>query len=490
MKRIIILIGFIYFETIKLIAQPGTLDNTFDKDGIVTTHFGEDAFASGMIIQPNGKIVVTGYSKSKFILTCYKSNGQLDSSFGNKGTVESSLSQWIKPNAIALQSDGKIIVCGHYGGGYSALARYDSSGVLDRSFGIDGLIQYKENWNDGSELVNLLIEPNGNILVTGTYVIIASDGHYTGFLVRFNKNATQVLNSTYFGLDYEFLNPNISISLQNDGKILVAGVYDHLIGTFVLRLTTDFQTDSTFNKSGKVIIKDKLYRSSLGLQKDGKIILSGGSAVYRLNDNGEIDGTFGNNGKVNTLMTNYNQPPSVQVQRDGKIIVAGEASNKGCLIRYLVDGRIDSTFGIQGITYTTIGNTYQITSLFLQLDGKIVVAGYSFNGNDSDFALSRYNPGLILKTKIPSVFQRSIKIYPNPIIKESTLDLYIEKEEVISIYLVDCQGKLIKSFFANDKFHQGFFKLPLVFPDGLNSGSYYLIVSTPTEQRVSKILKE
>ncbi len=139
------------------------------------------------------------------------------------------------------------------------------------------------------------------------------------------------------------------------------------------------------------------------MQKDGKIIVVGSNGaansdfiLARFNTTGSLDGTFGNGGVIITdLGSDDDIPGAVLVQKDGKIIAAGQTLVNGvaefALVRYNPNGSTDITFGNKGFVFTNFGNTSNITALAQQADGKIVAVGNYFNGSNGDFAIARYN---------------------------------------------------------------------------------------------------
>lgn len=120
------------------------------------------------------------------------------------------------------------------------------------------------------------------------------------------------------------------------------------------------------------------------------------------NGPGELDLTFKNTGIVTTSVGNLdNWASSVAIQPDGKIVVAGNSKNQNddtdfAVIRYKSDGNLDNTFNGTGVVTTPIGNSFDFAkSVAIQPDGKIVVVGSSDNGidyfgNGHDFAIVRY----------------------------------------------------------------------------------------------------
>jgi uncharacterized delta-60 repeat protein len=136
----------------------GSLDSTFGNAGKVVTFIGAgDAFATALVIQSNGRIVLTGYSETTqdhdFTLAGYTSNGTPDSTFGNAGLMTTDFSGGSDdiPYAMALQSDGKLVVVGQTGDYPEldfALARYNVDGQLDQGFGTAGKVTTDTSLSD------------------------------------------------------------------------------------------------------------------------------------------------------------------------------------------------------------------------------------------------------------------------------------------------------------------------------------------------------
>ncbi len=126
-------------------AQSGTLDNTFGTNGKVITSLGTFADRGNtMIIQSDNKIIVggstnTSFTTSDFALIRYNNDGSLDNSFGTGGKVTTAIDSKSEGHSVALQSDGKILLAGH-DNWYTNLARYNSDGSLDATFGSGGIV--------------------------------------------------------------------------------------------------------------------------------------------------------------------------------------------------------------------------------------------------------------------------------------------------------------------------------------------------------------
>jgi uncharacterized delta-60 repeat protein len=207
---------------------------------------------------------------------------------------------------------------------------------------------------------------------------------------------------TVFGASNESAN---SIAIQGDGKIVVAGASNNGANNefAVARYNTNGSLDSSYDSDGKVTttIGSNAEAYSVAIQSDGKIVVAGNTniggrdtiAVARYNTDGSLDSSFDSDGKVTTTIGEADYATSVVVQSDGKIVVAGSSATGGnsdfALIRYNSDGSLDSSFDP---AITPIGSSSDFgNSVAIQSDGKIVVAGSSNNGSDNEFAVARYN---------------------------------------------------------------------------------------------------
>ncbi len=143
----------------------------------------------------------------------------------------------------------------------------------------------------------------------------------------------------------------------------------------------------------------------MAIQADGKIVVGGYStnstltnldfALARFNSNGTLDTSFDLDGKLSrTFGSGDDVITSLAIQANGKIVVGGYTNNGAntdfALARFNADGSFDTTFDTDGRVTTARGNWDDyINSVVLQADGKIVVAGSSYNGKDADFAFVR-----------------------------------------------------------------------------------------------------
>lgn len=220
--------GQIHFGMIRLNAD-GSSDLTFGTAGKINTKIGSGySLVNSSLIQPDGKIILGGESKCGtsvcFTLARYDINGMPDATFGNGGIVQTD----IGPDddylsALALQSDGKIVAAGssqHIFYRDPALVRYNMYGQLDTTFGINGMVTDFNSESGG--IGSIAIQNDGKIIASG--VIDEST-----MLCRFDSTGSldssfgvngMVINST--GPLSESIN---QVSIQPDGKIVIVGGY-------------------------------------------------------------------------------------------------------------------------------------------------------------------------------------------------------------------------------------------------------------------------
>ncbi len=381
------------------------------RTGIVITSLSTaDNEANAMAIQKDGKILIAGYSQTEFALVRYNANGMLDPAFGGCGIVLTSLKSGDShTSALAIQPDGKIVVAGSTYNGTAndfAVIRYNENGILDPSFGKAGIAITSIHAGDDNAS-GVAIQPDGKIVVAGS----SNNGSNFDFaLIRYNPNGT--LDPAFgtggiVSIDIRNGDDQVSaVAIQPDGKIVVAG-YSNT--DFALaRFKPNGTLDADFGKDGKVITSIRSGEdeaSSISIQPDGKIVVAGSSnnglnfdfAVVRYNVNGTLDLSFGKGGMVISMIRDGDdKASSVAIQADGKIIAGGSSNNGSnfdfALIRYYPNGTLDPSFGEGGKVMTDIRNgDDQANAIAIQTDGKIVAAGNSNNGSSNDFAIIRYN---------------------------------------------------------------------------------------------------
>ncbi|MEY4202072.1 MAG: hypothetical protein RLZZ265_3812 [Verrucomicrobiota bacterium] len=413
-------------------AALGGLDPSFGTGGKVVTPTSSGASRGWSVaLQSDGKILVVGDtfgSDYDVALTRYLANGTLDPTFGTGGVVISPIGPSHDTGfSMALQDDGKIIVGGVTFNGTKnnfALVRYLDSGGLDTSFGTGGKVSTPIG--SGNDLgLSVRLQSDGKIVLAGysdsgpnrdfALARYQSDGSLDASFGNGGKVTTRIGDSFAHGL---------SAVLQTDGKIIVAGYYSSIItpdrGFALARYTSSGALDTTFGTGGTATTDlnfTRNYGVSAALQSDGKVIVAGDSnngtnqvfSLARFTPSGALDTSFGSGGKVTTpIGTSNDYGGRMALQSNGMIVLAGFSftgtNSSFALARYTANGLLDTTFGTGGKVTTSIGNGGdEANGVALQSDGKIIVVGHSFNGTNTDIALARYFGGSPLAPFITSV---------------------------------------------------------------------------------------
>lgn len=217
----------------------GTLDNSFNGTGTLALDVGGNTsdFIEDIAIQKDGKILATGnvkistYEYEAYVIRLNK-DGSYDNTFGNNGKFLHQFSYVTfsddsKGKAIAIQDDGKILIAGYVTETRKFLARLDTNGILDYSFGDSAVV--KIELYDVAEVRKLLVQPDGKIIIGGNYPWNSTLGASDNFvLFRFNKDGTvdstfgtDGIVSTDFGLNGD--DECKAIAPQKDGKVLAVG---------------------------------------------------------------------------------------------------------------------------------------------------------------------------------------------------------------------------------------------------------------------------
>lgn len=321
-------------------------------------------------------------------------------------------------NAIALQPDGKILLAGQCaeasGFNHFCVLRYNADGTLDSGFGTAGKF-ITTNVNANSFGLTIALQLDGKIVLGG--LCITSSPPPYACITRVNADGTPDLS---FGggaivISQFFLSSDFyarSIAVQPDGKIiLIGGCFGASTGDFcAIRYNHDGTIDAGFGTAGKAVTALGLANdtaSAVALQPDGKFVVAGscGTATFtglcaaRYNANGTLDTTFGNAGKVITVVgpsgVSAFNVVAFALQPDGKLLLAAICSGGTgtlCAARYRSDGTLDTGFGSAGTLIATLGVGGGILSaLALQADGRIIFAGYCSNGTNNDFCAQRHN---------------------------------------------------------------------------------------------------
>ncbi|MBI5540537.1 MAG: hypothetical protein HY951_10800 [Bacteroidia bacterium] len=399
--------------------KDGKLDKKFGKKGITITDINcDNDYTKSIAIQEDGKIVLAGFTDNgvneDFAVCRFNLDGSIDTSFGNKGKIITPIGgDYDIANSVKIQSTGKIIVAGYIGNEVKedfTLVRYNNDGILDSSFGKNGI-----SVTSIGKYLDVIL---GIQILTDDKIIAAGktfDGKkYSFAMAKFLKNGHV---DTQFGdsgiVVSDILNSDAianSVVIQNDGKIILGGdIRNGIYSDFAMvRYFPDGFIDESFGKNGVVVTSiseqnDNL--TSILVQPDGKIISSGhvfnkefsNFAAVRYLMDGKIDSTFGNKGIViNDEKGSIEIVNSSLLQDDGKVILIGNLTTDTITnikaIRYTNQGKLDKTFGRGGKIISKVSKNYRCNYAYaaaLQKDGNILIAGNSRRETYTDLTILR-----------------------------------------------------------------------------------------------------
>ena len=409
-------------------ASASDLDPSFDSDGIVTTNHDEFDEINDLVIQPDGKIVVAGESapfdvfrsRSRMIVARYNIDGSLDATFGNNGIVTTAVGEQALASAVALQADGKIVVVGS-GGTMNqtsfVVVRYNPNGSLDDTFGNGGIVT--TSVTSFARLHDVAIQSDGKIVAAGD-AMIPDFAFITNVFTVARYNIDGSLDTTFDGDGVSQAVVGVSpqtavpwgLALQDDQKIVLAGTCVSSFSEFCLaRYNSDGSPDSTFDGDGLVVTG---FDSSAGasakdvvIQPDGKILAAGSrfgdgsidAVLARYNADGSLDTTFDGDGKVITPGSLFSVH-ALALQADGRIIAVGQIIDTFSFLRltvarYTSTGALDNTFAGGSLVTPAFAFVHSRgNAVAVQTDGRIVAGGLTNFGSQGgsligDFGLLR-----------------------------------------------------------------------------------------------------
>lgn len=335
----------------------GKLDTGFGVGGRVITDFGDDSTAFAAAVQKDGKLVVAGEishpGNHDFIVARYTKSGLPDPTFGAGGKIEIDLNSGSEDAAlgVVVQPDGKIVAAGYTLTKFNfdvAAVRLTRTGSLDGAFGTGGRAVYNLAGTDICR--SMALQKDGKLLLAGSTG--ADDFDFA--LLRLQTNGARDAGFGSQGLVRVDFGPDddaAGIAVQSDGRIVLAG------------------------------------RTTLAGASD--------VAVARRMASGAPDPTFAGDGSTVLHSGDSAAAEGVALQSDGKIVVAGHAEVGGVprflVARILSNGASDTAFGSGGAALTQFQNGDRAHAVALQKDRKIVVAGETFFEGNNDFAVARYS---------------------------------------------------------------------------------------------------
>jgi uncharacterized delta-60 repeat protein len=410
-------------------AAGGDLDPSFDGDGKVVIDVGGRDSASDVALQGDGKVVlagsrVVGFEPPEAAVARLNPNGTLDAGFDADGRTVVSFGGGgaVEPPRVAVQPDGKLVLASASNlavGRSFALARLNSDGTIDTSFGGSGKVL--TDVGDVAGARSLLVQPDGKIVAAGysralgpTFETRFSAITHSEFaLARYNADGSldasfggDGLVETSFGSDQHA--QAFCVALAPDGRLVAVGfAFPIASGQIQSRLAIaryqpDGSLDPSFDGDGTLVreFTGGAQARAIALQRDGKIVVGGLAnpgpggntfAAVRFETSGALDAGFGQQGVASSRTVTATT--DVALDPRGRIVIAGGAltgdSSDFGVARFTADGELDRRFGGDGEVTTDVAGDDRTTGIAVQPDGKIVVGGWT-GTTQSDFAVTRY----------------------------------------------------------------------------------------------------
>lgn len=510
-------------------AQPktGTLDSTFGANGIVIDSFGKGSSTlAKTLVLGDGKFMAVGDSSGGFVheivLKRYQVNGKTDTTFGFKGSVYYALDTDMYAKDAVLQPDGKILVTGFERPfiPFKLLSmRIMPDGSLDSSFGINGRTVIISSFPGLSFYgQKIALQDDGKILIGGTAITITNE---TQFLIaRLNLNGT--IDSTFNSnglLVVDKFSPTENnlydfLYLQS-GKSALIGYYTMPTQrqVVIMRINKNGSIDSTFGDNGIAYPPDfgstNNYAYSLAEQQDRKLIAGvnmtdtgagkniSDDFLLRFNENGTPDTTWGYKGRSITHL----YPAVLKINADSQILLGGyklltdtpTQSYAYAVARFTINGAFDSTFGINGITTVAVNNIYSTpkdftTTLAIDTFSRSIILG-GFSNNQQNVNYLKFRLRIPSHTNVTtSQYIRNLTFYPNPTNSIGQLRFYLDQPSSFFIFLNDITGRIVKIISSSRNLPSGSNELNINMSN-LLPGNYYLNIFNEGETKTIKIIK-
>lgn len=500
------------------------LDKGFGTNGAVLMPFDinfrdGDSEILSLAQQSDGKIIVGGnahHIESSFALVRYHETGIIDSSFHINGRVLKDFDSCNENllRKILLQPDDKIIAIGTVSDMFApnrysqiGVTRFTEDGYPDSTFNGTGVLKIDvlTSVGRGATCYDAVLQNDGKIVLCGIasgkifLIRLDDNGHFDS---SFNNDGKIIIQDGEFT---QFLNVErlTHLVIKPDKKIFACGYHiipGNTIDLVLVQFNVDGTPDSTFGSNG---IKIPGYGTQpgtltgLGLQSDGKIILSGrgaflgnssfGPFLTRFHGDGRIDSSFNiENGGYNFTYINnwWIVATAMAIDSLDQIFLSGSVDvhnqiNSPILLSYSADGDFISKYT------PNVVSAPGINCALVQKNGKLLTAGHMIDGSSiHNFLMLRYLLSA-LRINTAEASQKVIQFYPNP----ATNKLYIAVKNTtsnksIQYTIINTFGRIVQK----GQLSQDIENRPIDI-SSLNTGTYMLCLENSGDINISKFIK-
>ncbi len=494
----------------------GKIDSTFGVNGLVHHTFDQRNAGFYYALQPDGKILVSGTqsdgnagSQQFPFIARYNNDGSVDSSFATNGTNKIN---YLGPGVftfIYLADSGRILCTGSPNFGSNLIMRFDSTGAVDNTFGVNGVVLHATppGVNFFYDFKSIMRSDGKIISAAPTYLGIANDKN----VVLSCFDTLGVLDTTYgnngFFIDYNFVvGTGLRILIQNDDKVIVAQQNISETQIIVARYNTNGSIDTSYGVNGYVIIPAPNGPSRLQYVSkfsDDKILIgyqeNGVVPVFKkIDTNGIIDANFSlNGGNTFEFLNNGDKARVAIVSNNDELIMAG-SQNGFSFTRFVLNSSVPNiiqNFTTLNANVSASGSTFQWFLNGIAITGAtdstyIFTQNGTYNVEVTNNIGCTYSDSFVVSNTAIDDLQGITELYyyPNPFSGDFNLQFTSEVNEMATIHVVDLSGKLLHEVSLNFKTGNNNIKIGSM--DKLAGGIYFLRITSSRINDTIKIVKK
>jgi uncharacterized delta-60 repeat protein len=491
-----------------LSAKPGDLDSSFGENGVLVKLFDKFHwyYLESSAIQENDKIITAGniWNNNHLLISRFSSYGTIDNSFDSDGLSDIEFQNG-NPWLIHLLpiNEGKTLISGtlsnqKHDSDDIFYLKLNNDGSIDKTFGSNGFYFIFDSlyWSHPNKLYQFQKSKYLSTISKNTYTPPPNFAY--SIILCMNENGT--IDSSFgingmisFDMIPQFILQDLVV--LRDQSILLGGNWFYnkdSSAAVILKLKQDYKIDSTFGNNGIVIydlqsdMEGILY---LRLTNDNNIIAHGftsdgnvrGSFLIKTNEFGELDNTFNDEGYKLIKIQDDDKPSSMIIQSDDNILISGYSGFGDVKFQYIQrfnkSGLPDSSFGLNSKVMTRI-DTNNTTEGFLHLrsDNKLILVGNVFMEEESGISLLCYYSGLEVGIKDPFLHESSF-VWPNPFKESTNISIFKELHGLLSMRLYDINGEMVQETQKYCVFDSFPLRFEFQRDNSVRSGRYLMVIS-------------